>query len=77
MNVNEVIASNLRAMRARARLTQGELGQRVGINQTRIYRIETGRYPISVAELIAIATYYGCHLDDFIRPSPPMTGGAS
>jgi len=49
----------LKAERARAELTQGELSKRLGWNQRTLSDIETGGKRVSVLELVSIAKAIG------------------
>ena len=55
MNINEAIAANVRAHRARKQLTQKELAKKCGLSQSRISRIEEGNYLIYAYELFDLA----------------------
>jgi transcriptional regulator with XRE-family HTH domain len=49
----------LKAERARADITQGELSKRLGWNQRSLSDIETGAKRVTVLELLAISTALG------------------
>jgi transcriptional regulator with XRE-family HTH domain len=47
-------------------LTQEELADKLGMTQAAISRIETGDRKPDVDDLIAIAKFFGCKVDDLI-----------
>ncbi len=48
------LASHLRSLRRSGRLTQAQLGQRLGVEQARIAKIESGPGSISAEQLLAV-----------------------
>lgn len=56
---HEALRRFLKAERARAELTQGELAERLGWDRTTISDIETGAKRVTVLELIALAKALG------------------
>ena len=69
MNINEAIAANVRAHRARKQLTQKELAKKCGLSQSRISRIEDGG-KVYAAELPELAEALELSVDQL------MTGNA-
>ena len=47
-------------------LTQEELADKLGMTQAAISRFETGDRKPDVDDLIAIAKFFGCKIDDLI-----------
>lgn len=58
----EDIAGELRAARKRAGLTQKELGEKTGIPQSHISRIEKGEVDVQASSLVEIARVLGLEL---------------
>ena len=58
------LSRTLRALRAAARLTQTEAGQRAGIGQHAVSRLERGLYRPSGDEAAALAMAYGAPTED-------------
>lgn len=59
-----IIAANLRAERARAHMTQAELGTATSIAQARISAFETAQAGMNFEQACAIADALGISLDD-------------
>ena len=57
---HERLCEQLRALRARAGLTQSALAERLGVRQTVVSEYERGQRRIDVLELRAIAVALGC-----------------
>lgn len=55
--------------RRRAGLTQGELAERAGLNQSTICRYESGEYPLTFGELDRLLRCLGRRLDLRVRPA--------
>ena len=58
----EQLAAQLRSLRRAKKLSQAELGARVGLNQPRIAKIESGPRAISVGQLMRILGLLGARL---------------
>lgn len=71
------MVNNLRILRIRAHLTQKELSEKTGINQSKISRYE--RYDdisaLEISTLAKIADVCGVKVDDIISPLPPVSEG--
>lgn len=52
---NDYVAQELRAELARQRLSGRELARRMGVEHTWLYKRLTGRVPLHVGELVAVA----------------------
>jgi transcriptional regulator with XRE-family HTH domain len=55
VKANLAWAAAIRAVRAKARLTQGQLADALGINQQDVSKLETGRRPLRAAEIPVLA----------------------
>lgn len=64
----EVIALNLRALRARRKVTQTQLAARAGIDRNTVYRIERGECP-STRVMARIAAALGTSVDRLLKPA--------
>ena len=70
----EIISGSLRAHRARARETQKETAEAVGVSQTTLCAWEN-RGGASDVSLWSLADHYGVSLDALLgRPWPPREG---
>ncbi len=56
----------IRRYRKARGLTQAEFAEALGMSQASISRFETGERKPDVDDLIAIARYFGCKVDDLI-----------
>ena len=56
----------IRRYRKRLGLTQEEFAAALGMSQASISRFETGERKPDVDDLIAIAKFFGCKVDDLI-----------
>ena len=68
--VDRFVGNRIRAARHMARLTQDALSTAVGMPQSRLHRLEFGRQPTKVSELIRIAISTGQPLGFFLEPPP-------
>ena len=57
----------IRRYRKRLGLTQEEFAAALGMSQASVSRFETGERKPDVDDLIAIAKFFGCKLDDLIE----------
>lgn len=66
------LATHLRALRKAKGLSQAQLGELLGVDQTRIARIERNPTSISVEQLLKILTTLGVRL--VLSPLPTIHG---
>ncbi len=66
-NLNVLIGSQLRSARQRASLTTQQLADKVGISQSQISQIETGRSAASLATLYRIANALDVSLSELLE----------
>lgn len=57
----------IRRFRKALGLTQEEFATEIGMSQASISRFETGERKPDVDDLIAIAKFFGCKVDDLIK----------
>lgn len=62
-NVSE-FASNIRAARARADLSQNEVAERIGVNIGTLVRYESGSMTPGADKIVALAVALGCTPND-------------
>jgi transcriptional regulator with XRE-family HTH domain len=62
-----VVAGNIRAGRARARLRQVELGQVLGLSQSATSMLEAGQRDITLSEALAICRAFGVPLASLVE----------
>ena len=58
------LKTRIRELRARDRLSQEELAQRVGVRRETIGNLENGRYNPSLKLAMDIAHVFGCTVED-------------
>ena len=63
---HEALAAHLRAERARAGLTQGQLSELTGIHSTTLSRIENRKLAITIEQILRIAPALGVTAGDFV-----------
>lgn len=74
--IEEIIGENLRTLRRKAGLSQGELAEVSGVRIQSINRIEGGKQWANRSTLIDIANALGCTKEDFFKePDPPTIIG--
>ncbi|WP_324191973.1 helix-turn-helix domain-containing protein [Nocardia puris] len=66
------IGDRVRESRLAAGFSQGELAQRVGLERSKITKIEAGARQISAVELTRLATELGMPLGDFLHARPKV-----
>jgi Zn-dependent peptidase ImmA (M78 family)/transcriptional regulator with XRE-family HTH domain len=66
------VAAWLREARRARSLTQAQVAEELGIARTSLVAIEKGERRVKAAELVHLARLYGRHLDELLRPAPPM-----
>lgn len=59
------IGITIKMFRAARHITQMEMAKRIGISQTHLSNIESGRVKINLRLLIKMANIFECKLDDF------------
>jgi transcriptional regulator with XRE-family HTH domain len=62
-----LVGAQLAQARREAKLTQTEVGKRLGMQQTSIARIESGKTNASLRTLMKVADAIGCEIDITIR----------
>jgi putative transcriptional regulator len=62
--------NDVRRLRAAREITQGALGQALGVSRQTINAIETGRYLPSLPLAIGLARYFGTTIEDLFHPEP-------
>ena len=74
LETSQQLSASLRALRQSRRLTQAELGERVGVNQKRIARIESAPGVTSFDQIARIVASMGFRLVLEERPAPDNAG---
>ncbi|HET9656433.1 MAG TPA: helix-turn-helix transcriptional regulator [Kineosporiaceae bacterium] len=69
--IGHVIANNIRAERARRRMTQADLAQAIGWPRSSIHDIEAGRRKISPDDLVALCRVFGITLTELAHGANP------
>jgi transcriptional regulator with XRE-family HTH domain len=69
------LGAELRKLRERAGITSTAAAALLGVNQSRISNIESGRYPVSADRVRVFARNYSCADQDLIDALAAMTGG--
>ena len=65
------IGGKIRQFRKERRLTQSELAQRIGVQQSDLCRMENGEYKVSLDTLIKILGVFGMDIGEFFRDEFP------
>ena len=71
LSLGEHDARNVRGERSRARLTQEQLGERMGWPKHAVYDLEAGRRPVRVDDLPALCRALGVGLAELLRDADP------
>ena len=62
-----MLHTRIRELRARDRISQEELAQKVGVRRETIGNLENGRYNPSLKLAMDIAKVFGCKVEDIFR----------
>jgi putative transcriptional regulator len=62
--------NDVRRLRAAREISQGALGQALGVSRQTINAIETGRYLPSLPLAIGLARYFGTTVEELFHPDP-------
>ena len=62
------IGSQVKAYRHRSQLLQSQLAKKLGITQTHLSNMESGRVRINLEHLMLMANLFHCRLDDLVLP---------
>jgi len=75
MSDSEIRAENLRQLRKRVRLSQGEVAEIIGVAREAVSKIETGRRELSVSERRLLEWYFfgKIPLSPHAFPGPPVS----
>jgi putative transcriptional regulator len=65
------VKNDVRELRARTGLTQGELAQALDVSRQTINSIETGRYIPSLPLAIAIARFFSLNVEELFHADIP------
>lgn len=71
MAVRETLATNVRAARDRAGLSQAALAERCGVSTETISRVERGRFEPAMTTVVAIASALGVSIDGLVGSGQP------
>lgn len=69
-----LVGSRIRALRKDRALTQADLAQRIGIQQSDLCRMENGEYKVSLETLFKILSIFEMNIADFFHEE---VGGAA
>lgn len=61
------VGSKIRTLRKERSLTQAELSQRIGVQQSDLCRMENGEYKVSLDTLFRILAVFGMEIGEFFR----------
>ncbi|HET9299702.1 MAG TPA: helix-turn-helix transcriptional regulator [Candidatus Polarisedimenticolaceae bacterium] len=70
------VGSKIRQLRKERSLTQAELAQRIGVQQSDLCRMENGEYKVSLDTLFKILGVFGIDIGEFFREDPASAGPA-
>jgi transcriptional regulator with XRE-family HTH domain len=69
-HIDEVIAGNVRATRARLRMTQEDLADAMDWSRRTVTSLETGTRRVTVADLIGLCKALGVDQSELLRGAP-------
>lgn len=64
--INVAVGARLRAMRERRKLTQGAVGDLIGVTLQMVHRYESGAATLSVPMLLRLVDALGCEPRDLL-----------
>ena len=64
----------IKMLRARKHISQRYLAELIGISQTHMSNIESGRVQVNLRLMAKMADVFECLLDDFFRPPEHLRG---
>lgn len=68
------VGGKIRTLRKERHLTQAELAQRIGVQQSDLCRMENGEYKVSLETLFKILGVFGIEIGDFFHDhGAPLT----
>lgn len=72
LETSQQLAAVLKALRRSRGLTQAQLGERLGVNQKRVARIEASPGVTSFDQIARVAALMGCRLvlEELPKPAP-------
>lgn len=66
-DINEIVGSNLKRIRKQRGIKQDVIANYLGLDQTTISKIESGKRSIGVASLEKLCDLFFCTLEDFLN----------
>ena len=66
--------NELKALRAKHGLTQGDLAEALNVSRQTVNALETGRYDPSLPLAFAIARLFKCRIEDVFKDKPNGRG---
>jgi transcriptional regulator with XRE-family HTH domain len=72
MNIREILASNLRALRRARGLSQEELALRADIHRTYVSSLERSQYSATIDMVANLAKILGVQAADLLKPESAM-----
>jgi transcriptional regulator with XRE-family HTH domain len=70
------VGSKIRQLRKERSLTQADLAQRIGVQQSDLCRMENGEYKVSLDTLFKILGVFGLDIGEFFREDPALASPA-
>lgn len=61
------VGSKIRQLRKERSMTQSDLAQRIGVQQSDLCRMENGEYKVSLDTMFKILAVFGVEIGDFFR----------
>jgi len=74
--VDIIVGRNVRALRAKRRISQLELGEALGLTFQQIQKYEKGTNRVSASKLHQIAVFLGVDISDLFEGANPSDGSA-
>lgn len=73
----EELGRAIRSRREALGVTQGQLGERIGLSRTSVTNIERGRQRLLIDQFCRLAEELGCERDDLLASALKSKGGSS
>lgn len=70
----EVLGKSIRSRREALKMTQGDLGDRLGLSRTSVTNIECGRQRLLIDQFCKLVEILGCSHDELLAHAANQTG---
>lgn len=70
-----LVGQKIRQLRRQRRLTQSQLADRLGVQQSDLSRMERGKYRVSLDTLFKVLSEFEISVSEFFEDEPPTADG--